>query len=83
MQEMSDGTQQTATAAALSTRASSKLGEQAAAARRHADDLTKIVNGASRTHEHRTDADADGLSGPPQATLLTKVGTWFGSRKAA
>ena len=85
MQEMSDGTQQTATAAALSTRASSKLGEQAEAARRHADDLTKIVNGASRTndHGHRTDADADGVSRPPQKTLLTKVGTWFGSRKAA
>jgi hypothetical protein len=79
---MAHGTQQTATAAEQSTRASDHLSEQAEAARQHAADLTKIVNGASR----RGPAPATTPPGSTRSTttnLLTKVGSWLGSRKAA
>ena len=72
VQQMAGMTQETAATAELSTRAASRLSEQAEAARQHAADLTKIVNGAGRRHRARarTAAAAATVSDVPTVELL-------------
>jgi methyl-accepting chemotaxis protein len=79
--DMAGVTQQTAAIAELSTRASHRLSDQAEAARQHAADLIKIVNGRKR---ERGEPDAPPAPHAPATLgLFTRVGTWFGGRKAA
>lgn len=64
VQTMAGMTQETAATADLSTRAASRLSEQAEAARQHAADLTKVVNGVSRRARRRDRGhDRDGILG--------------------
>jgi methyl-accepting chemotaxis protein len=70
VQEMAGITEETAATAEMSTRAASRLSEQAEAARNHVVDLTKIVNGAGR---HRRGSGHHAIAGRPAAMHLDRV----------